>query len=97
MLSREQWMEDTIKHTSRAFLATTVGCAKCHNHMYEPITQKEYYQLRAIFEPHEFGPIDSRVNWTFSRTGWYGFTMSPPIHRRGSTTAAMSAARIQIM
>ncbi|MDB6031648.1 MAG: multidrug resistance efflux pump, partial [Verrucomicrobiales bacterium] len=53
MLSREQWLEDTVKHTSQAFLGTTVGCAKCHNHMTEPITQKEYYQMRAIFEPHE--------------------------------------------
>lgn len=53
MLSREQWLEDTVKHTAQAFLGTTVGCAKCHNHMTEPITQKEYYQFRAIFEPHQ--------------------------------------------
>jgi hypothetical protein len=53
MLSREQWMEDTVKHTSQAFLGLTVGCAKCHNHMFDPISQKEYYQMRAIFEPHQ--------------------------------------------
>ncbi|HUS34763.1 MAG TPA: DUF1549 domain-containing protein, partial [Verrucomicrobiae bacterium] len=53
MLSREQWLEDTVKHTSQAFLGVTVGCAKCHNHMYDPISQKEYYQMRAIFEPHQ--------------------------------------------
>jgi hypothetical protein len=53
MLSREQWLEDTVKHTSQAFLGVTIGCAKCHNHMYDPITQKEYYQFRAIFEPHQ--------------------------------------------
>jgi hypothetical protein len=53
MLSREQWMEDTVKHTSQAFLGMTVGCAKCHNHMFDPISQKEYYQMRAIFEPHQ--------------------------------------------
>jgi hypothetical protein len=53
MLSREQWLEDTVKHTSQAFLGVTMGCAKCHNHMYDPITQKEYYQFRAIFEPHQ--------------------------------------------
>ncbi len=53
LLSREQWLEDTVKHTSQAFLGLTMGCAKCHNHMYDPITQREYYQLRAIFEPHQ--------------------------------------------
>jgi hypothetical protein len=52
MLSREQWLEDTIKHTSQAFLGVTVGCAKCHDHMFDPISQAEYYQMRAIFEPH---------------------------------------------
>ena len=53
MLSREQWMEDTIKHTSQAFLGVTVGCAKCHDHMVDPISQREYYQLRAVFDPHD--------------------------------------------
>jgi len=41
MLSREQWMEDTSNHTPRAFLRVTLGCAKCHDHMYDPISQKE--------------------------------------------------------
>ena len=53
MLSREQWLEDTIKHTSQAFLGLTMGCAKCHDHMTDPILQTEYYQMRAIFEPHQ--------------------------------------------
>ncbi|HWN94205.1 MAG TPA: DUF1553 domain-containing protein, partial [Methylomirabilota bacterium] len=52
MLSREQWLEDTVKHTAQAFLGVTVGCAKCHDHMTDPISQAEYYQMRAIFEPH---------------------------------------------
>jgi hypothetical protein len=52
MLSREQWLEDTVKHTSMAFMGVTVGCAKCHDHMTDPVSQAEYYQMRAIFEPH---------------------------------------------
>jgi Protein of unknown function (DUF1553)/Protein of unknown function (DUF1549) len=53
LLSREAWLEDTLKHTSQAFLGVTMGCAKCHNHMFDPISQKEYYQMRAVFEPHQ--------------------------------------------
>ncbi len=53
MLSREQWLEDTVKHSAQAFLGVTIGCAKCHDHMTDPISQAEYYQYRAIFEPHD--------------------------------------------
>lgn len=53
MFSREQWLEDAVNHTSRAFLGLTMGCAKCHDHRTDPIPQTEYYALRAIFEPHQ--------------------------------------------
>jgi hypothetical protein len=52
LLSREQWMEDTVNHTSRAFLGVTMHCAKCHDHKYDPFSQAEYYRMRAIFEPY---------------------------------------------
>lgn len=52
LLSREKWMQDTVDHTAQAFLGVTLGCARCHDHMYDPIAQKDYYRIRAIFEPH---------------------------------------------
>jgi len=52
MLSRESWTQDTVKHTMQAFLGLTVGCARRHDHVDDTISQKEYYQLRAIFEPY---------------------------------------------
>ncbi len=53
LLSRETWMQDAVEHTSQAFLGMTLGCARCHDHMFDPISQKEYYRVRAIFEPHQ--------------------------------------------
>jgi hypothetical protein len=53
LLSREKWMQDVVEHTFLAFQGVTVGCARCHDHMYDPILQREYYQLRAVFEPHK--------------------------------------------
>src|SRR5262245_24640393 len=52
LLSREKWMQDVVDHTGQAFLGVTIGCARCHDHMYDPVFQKEYYRVRAIFEPH---------------------------------------------
>jgi len=52
LLSREKWMQDTIEHTFQAFQGVTIGCAKCHDHLFDPILQTDYYQMRAIFEPH---------------------------------------------
>lgn len=53
LLSREKWMQDTVEHTFLAFQGVTIGCARCHDHMFDPISQKEYYQVRALFEPHQ--------------------------------------------
>src|SRR5204863_5782034 len=39
---------DTV---STAFMGMTVGCAKCHDHFYDPISQKDYYAMKALFDP----------------------------------------------
>ncbi|MBP61942.1 MAG: hypothetical protein CMJ62_10515 [Planctomycetaceae bacterium] len=48
---RNVWLDDVIEHTGRALLGVTMKCAKCHDHKYDPISQAEYYRLRAVFEP----------------------------------------------
>jgi len=51
MIARNDVIAETIKVTSTSLLGLTVGCAQCHEHRYDPISQADYYRLRAIFEP----------------------------------------------
>jgi hypothetical protein len=52
-LNYNQWMRDQVEHTGKAFLGLTLNCAHCHDHKYDPITQKDYFAFRAFFEPLE--------------------------------------------
>lgn len=53
LFNRTTWLDSTIEHTGKAFLGLTLNCGKCHDHKYDPISQVDYYRLRAIFEPHQ--------------------------------------------
>ena len=46
---RNEYVVDRVDTTSTVFMGLTLGCARCHNHKYDPFTQKEYYQLSAYF------------------------------------------------
>ncbi len=65
--NRNVWLDATVEHTSKAFLGVTLNCARCHDHMYDPIPQTEYYQFRAFFEAHDVrtdrvpGHIDTKT------------------------------------
>lgn len=49
--ARNKVIADTLKIVSSSLLGVSVGCAQCHDHRYDPISQLDYYALRAIFEP----------------------------------------------
>ena len=44
-------LEGTIQVIGSSLLGLTLQCAKCHDHKFEPVTQKDYYQLQAILHP----------------------------------------------
>jgi hypothetical protein len=56
-IDRRAALEAVLQVTATSLLGLSVHCARCHDHKYDPITQKDYYQLQAIFFP-AFNPQD---------------------------------------
>jgi hypothetical protein len=46
---RADELHDIVSTTGSTFLGLTVGCARCHNHKFDPISQVDYYALKAVF------------------------------------------------
>ncbi len=47
--TRMDELDDLISTSTGAFLGMTAGCARCHNHKFDPIPQKDYYRMQAVF------------------------------------------------
>ncbi len=50
-LAANQTIAEQMKIMTSSLMGMTVACAQCHDHRYDPITQADYYRLRAIFDP----------------------------------------------
>ncbi len=61
---RLQYVADRTNTTAAAFLGLTMECASCHDHKFDPVTQKEFYQMSAFFNNvHELGMIGTDQNF----------------------------------
>ncbi len=58
---RVEQVIDRVNTTATVWLGLTIGCAQCHDHKYDPITQREYYRLFAFFNTAEELDIDAPV------------------------------------
>jgi len=48
-IARHLDRDDMVANTMQTFNSLTVGCAQCHNHKFDPISQEDYYSLQAVF------------------------------------------------
>ena len=54
-------LDDIVSTTSQVFLGLTLGCARCHNHKFDPLTTLDYYRMTAIVNPlqrFQYGRFD---------------------------------------
>lgn len=49
-LVRADQLEDMVSLVSQTFLGLTVNCARCHDHKFDPIPQRDYYRMKAVFD-----------------------------------------------
>src|SRR5262245_27070333 len=54
---RQETLNDITDTTASAFLGITLGCARCHDHKFDPIKQTDYYRIQAFFAA--FWPMDA--------------------------------------
>src|SRR5690606_20637570 len=57
-------VDDQVDTNGTVFLGLTIGCARCHDHKYDPITQKDYYSLFAFFNSIDGPALDGNVEDT---------------------------------
>jgi hypothetical protein len=57
-LNRQEQLTEMAGAIGPVFLGLTVGCARCHNHKFDPILQADYYRLQAIYAGTEFKDVE---------------------------------------
>jgi len=83
---RMNYVEERTELIGKDFLGLTVGCAKCHNHKYDVISQADYYSLGAVFNQ-----LDDRGGASFNRGTPMGSTLEWPTALQSKKLAVAQA------
>ncbi|MGI9474833.1 MAG: PSD1 and planctomycete cytochrome C domain-containing protein [Rubripirellula sp.] len=69
--SRQDELDEVIRTVSQGLFGLTIGCARCHNHKFDPILQRDYYAMQAVFAGLSYGERrlrgDENDRWTAQR------------------------------
>ena len=73
-VSRQLFLDDVTHHVGQSFLGLTLGCARCHDHKFDPIPTQDYYRIQAVFastafarRPLDFLPHESTTGFEVGR------------------------------
>lgn len=70
--TRQLFLDDVTNIVGETFLSIPLGCAKCHDHKYDPIPTKDYYRIQAVFAPTQFASRAAAFLPVENQTGMAG-------------------------
>jgi hypothetical protein len=94
---RYEWLTDVVDTTGEAFLGLTLGCSRCHNHKFDPLTQRDYHAMMAVFAASEEReiPVVSQFSIFGFKSGYPSWLKVEEL--RGSIQRIDSAARKRVV
>ncbi|MBI3280625.1 MAG: PSD1 domain-containing protein, partial [Acidobacteria bacterium] len=69
-VTRQMFLDDVTHSTVTAFLGLTMGCARCHDHKFDPLPTRDYYRLQATFASTEYATHKLPFQSWENRTGF---------------------------
>ena len=83
---RQDYLNDITSNIGSAFLGLTIGCARCHDHKFDPILQEDFYRLQAFFTPLQRATLS---------VDFLPAEQSPAMQRRYQQTVARRLGKIK--